>query len=400
VHEASQNLLRNEKELKAIQVSMRELVKAMPMLENQYLFTPEIMIQSSRDVVAATAGIVLATTQDPVLDNAKKARENMETLIKFARTAAEQDHIDKQTQTKVRNALQKAGDALVQLVDSCSLTKNDERTRAQLNKASNNVSSTINDLVTALRLLPDAKDVMMEETEDNLAEVAESELQKCARIIEEAAASLAAIKPRTNPTAGMINQDDLNDAILASARAIANATHKLMVSAEKAQAKRAASDSPQNRYNVDPTWANGLISAAQSVASSVKTLVGASNASVEGKAQEAALVASARGVAQSTAHLVAASKAKSDPFSPEIIALSDASKLVATSTSQLVEAAHAAAQFQEEEEADAAGRTAFTGERLANVRIMEQQMKVQKLEVELQKERRALAALRRAKYQK
>jgi len=238
---------------------------------------------------------------------------------------------------------------------------------------------------------------MVEETEDNLAEVAESELQKCAKIIEEAAASLASIKPRSST--GVINQDDLNDAIISSARAIANATHKLMVSAEKAQAKR-GDEGPASRYNVDPTWANGLISAAQSVASSVKTLVQASNASVEGKAQEAALVASARGVAQSTAHLVAASKAKSDPFSKEIVELSEASKMVATSTSQLVEAAHAAAQFQEEEEADAAGRTSFTGERLVNVRIMEQQMKVQRLEVELQKERRALASFRRAKYQK
>lgn len=80
--------------------------------------------------------------------------------------------------------------------------------------------------------------------------------------------------------------------------------------------------------------------------------------------------------------------------------LSEAAKSVATTTSSLVEAAHAAAQFQEEEEADAAGHTSFTGERLMNVRIMEQQMKVQRIEVELQKERRALANMRRAKYQK
>lgn len=143
----------------------------------------------------------------------------------------------------------------------------------------------------------------------------------------------------------MLNQDDLNDAILSSARSIAQATHSLIVCAERAQAKRGDDGTdPASKYNVDPTWANGLISAAQSVASSVKTLVGASNASVEGKAQEAALVASARAVAQSTAHLVAASKAKSDPFSREIMDLSEAAKTVATTTSSLVEAAHAAAK--------------------------------------------------------
>lgn len=158
--------------------------------------------------------------------------------------------------------------------------------------------------------------------------------------------SLAAIKPRQVATSGgMLNQDDLNDAILSSARSIAQATHSLIVCAERAQAKRGDDGTdPASKYNVDPTWANGLISAAQSVASSVKTLVGASNASVEGKAQEAALVASARAVAQSTAHLVAASKAKSDPFSREIMDLSEAAKTVATTTSSLVEAAHAAAK--------------------------------------------------------
>lgn len=109
VNEASQNLIRAEKELKAIKEKIETLVEVMPVLENQYLFTPEIMIQSSRDVIAATAGIVLATTQDAVIDNCKKAHDNMETLIKFARAAAEQEHIDKQTQEKVKSALKKSG---------------------------------------------------------------------------------------------------------------------------------------------------------------------------------------------------------------------------------------------------------------------------------------------------
>jgi hypothetical protein len=60
-----------------------------------------------------------------------------------------------------------------------------------------------------------------------------------------------------------------------------------IVSAEKAQAKRGEESLVSgSKYNVDPTWANGLISAAQSVAGSVKTLVVASNASVEGKGRE------------------------------------------------------------------------------------------------------------------
>jgi hypothetical protein len=44
-----------------------------------------------------------------MIDNCKKAHDNMETLIKFARAAAEQEHIDKQTQAKVMAALKKSG---------------------------------------------------------------------------------------------------------------------------------------------------------------------------------------------------------------------------------------------------------------------------------------------------
>lgn len=110
IHEASQNLIRAEKELKAIQAKIQDLVDIMPILENQYDFTPEVMIQSSRDVIAATAGIVLATTQDAVIDNCKKAHDNMETLIKFSRAASEQEHIDKATQEKVKKALKNAGE--------------------------------------------------------------------------------------------------------------------------------------------------------------------------------------------------------------------------------------------------------------------------------------------------
>eukprot|EP01126_Amoeba_proteus_P043019 TRINITY_DN4695_c0_g1_i19.p1 TRINITY_DN4695_c0_g1~~TRINITY_DN4695_c0_g1_i19.p1 ORF type:complete len:639 (-),score=181.52 TRINITY_DN4695_c0_g1_i19:115-2031(-) len=398
VQDAAETLLKNQNTLTGLQSKVKVLVDTMPILENPYLFTPEGLFQSAKDVVAATAGIVLATTQDSTLKNVEKAHDAMETLIKFTRTAAEQDHIDKSTTDEIGKILKKAAVALSTLVDSCNLAKHDEATKINISTASNTVSSAINQLVTQLKLLPEAKDVVIdEETQEDLTAVAETELQKCARLIEDASKMLTNLKPRTT-TGGFVGQDHVNEAILSSARAITSATHKLIVNAEDAQLKRKQTD-VENRYNVDPTWANGLISAAQSVAANVGTLVQAANASVEGQTQEAVLVATARAVAQSTAHLVAASKAKSDPFSPEVLALSEVAKVVANATSQLVEAAHNAAKFQEEEEEEQQGLR-FTGDRLNNVLIMEQQMKLQRLEVELQKERRALAAMRRAKYQK
>jgi len=149
---------------------------------------------------------------------------------------------------------------------------------------------------------------------------------------------------------------------------------------------------------VDPAWANGLISAAHQVAGSVKSLVTAANSSVEGKAQQEALVATSHQVAQATAHLVAASKAKSDPLSKSIFRLGVAAKDVANSTSQLVEAAAKAARWEEEaaEKEDKVDFDSATGK----VKEMEFQMKILKLESDLEKERRVLARMRQDRYRK
>jgi len=149
---------------------------------------------------------------------------------------------------------------------------------------------------------------------------------------------------------------------------------------------------------VDPTWANGLISAAHQVAGSVKTLVQAANSSVEGKSQQEALVASSHQVAQATAHLVAASKAKSDIHSKATTRLGVAAKDVATSTSQLVEAAAKAARWEEEaaEKEDKVDFESATGK----VKEMEIQMKILKLDADLDRERRVLARMRQDRYRK
>lgn len=123
------------------------------------------------------------------------------------------------------------------------------------------------------------------------------------------------------------------------------------------------------------------------------------NDSVEGKAQEEALVSTARAVAAATAHLVSASKAKSDPNSESIRNLSAAAKLVANATSKMVEAANSASKFKEELQEKEDEET-FKG--LGNTKVVELeiQAKISQLEKQLEQERQKLMKLRKERYTK
>ena len=153
----------------------------------------------------------------------------------------------------------------------------------------------------------------------------------------------------------------------------------------------------QNLYRRDPAWAKGLISAAQAVAGSVKSLVTAANGAASGNAEEEALIASAKGVAAATARLVYASRTKADPFSPTQKSLSAAAKSVASATKQLVEAARSAQQVSDQIEAkpdwDGMGETEKKKQEL------EQQTKILKLAKELESAQKHLLDMRKKEYQ-
>jgi len=246
--------------------------------------------------------------------------------------------------------------------------------------------------------------VQLEDTKNDLDKVAEEELRKCADIISKAAATLLAYKPppREKKIPGVLDQFDINEAIVKAAQAIASATGTLVSNAYDAQRERVElkykNPAKAGRYANDPTWANGLISASHSVAGSVQALVSSANNAAAGKAEEEALVASARSVASATAHLVSASKAKSDPNSKAQQSLTSAAKSVATATSQLVTAAGQAAQFTEQEEESDPNQFNF-GSAGGKAKELEQQTLILKLEKELERERKRMMNMRKAKYQ-
>jgi len=111
-----------------------------------------------------------------------------------------------------------------------------------------------------------------------------------------------------------------------------------------------------------------------------------------GKAEEEELIATARAVAAATAQLVAASRAKSGDDQGSHALVSSAAKAVASATSQLVAAAKAATAFQEQEAAEVQEDYNFTG---GKIKELEQQMKILKLEKELELARKQMLASRK-----
>jgi len=299
-----------------------------------------------------------------------------------------------------RNTLQ----CTASFLDSAKLQRKQPTAESQQKTSENNeeVVKMIGELVEACKVLPGSEEALkLFQQSDELEQLAEKELMAAASTIEEAARTLLEAKKRQ--LAARKNQDsplpeeEITEAILDAARAITTATGTLVASATAAQkelVEKGRVSRQQSVYRRDPAWAKGLISAAQSVAGTVKDLVAAANSAAQGKAEEEVLVASAKGVAASTARLVYASRTKADPFSPAQKNLSSAAKSVAAATQSLVQAAKSATQLQEDEEA----KPDWSNQTQQRKAEMEAQMKILKLQKELDKERFRLGEIRKNEY--
>jgi len=233
---------------------------------------------------------------------------------------------------------------------------------------------------------------------EDLEVVAEQELIKAAKVIEEAAKQIASAKakPRPPKPAGTI---DVTAPIMDAASAITNAAVQLIHAAAEAQKERVALGQMPNgesSYKRDPTWSEGLISAAKYVAMATQQMVTAANDTAEGRVDDAALIAASKAVAAGTAQLVAASRAKADTSSKSSENLVKASQLVKVATDQLVEAARAAGRQE-----SSADDVDFSGLSITDVKIkqMNQAAKIIELEKELAKQNDLLKKMRKAEYQ-
>jgi len=280
---------------------------------------------------------------------------------------------------------------------------------ANLNKLLTNASLSVADALA--KLAEASKGVMVKKVEEfqekasaDIEDLAEKELQGAAAVIERCVAKLAASSKAAKERAAEknidIDEQNITEAILEAAQAIAKATSVLVSSASAVQqdlVKMIKEPKTGNVYKRDPQWAEGLISAARTVAGAVQHLVKASNAAAQGNASEEALIVAAQAVSAATAQLVTASTVKADPNSPAQHRLRDASSRVTQATSQLVNAAkHAAEWEKEQQEMEMDDKYNLTE---AKIKEMEQQMAILRLEKELEKARSQLSGMRKAEYQ-
>ncbi|EGC38365.1 actin binding protein [Dictyostelium purpureum] len=362
--------------------SAKNLAESIAYLVSSCNSNPEEINEASKATVAAVKGL---------LANSKGS------------TRLTDDAVIQQNVTESAKA---AANTILKLVQAAKQQRNDPtNTQAQnkLSEVSSEVVESINNVVSAAEDLPGGERAKkLFAAGENLEEMAEKELKAAAAIIEEATASLLRAKKKReeNRLASGVDEAGIDEAILEAARAITSATGILVQCATAVQHELVMAGKVGNKtgnvYRRDPTWARGLISAAQSVAGSVQGLVVSANNTTQGKVEEETLIASARGVAAATARLVTASRAKADLNSQSNSQLAQAAKSVSNATTHLVEAAKSVNSKDEDNEPvfDPSGMS-FTG---LKVHEMEQQVKILKLKKELEKAEKQLFTIRKSEY--
>lgn len=235
----------------------------------------------------------------------------------------------------------------------------------------------------------------------DIEEQTEDELNRCAQIINDAVKLLSTVQQPAKKTTVGLSSEDISEAILEAARSMGLGTADLIRAAAVVQGERKeAKQNNESKYNADPAWANGLISAAQGVAENVKMLVDAANATAKGESEEERLIAAAKAVSAVTVQLLQASRTKAEDLTATSQKnLSKAATNVQLSSGQLVVAAQACQEFKDKSaEPEDYSNVDFTS--AWGIRAqMEQASKIEKLEKELRDAHQELIKLRRARYQ-
>jgi len=396
--------------IRELQKGIREIRKALTEYQSDDLAgetgaTPSDIFESAKGVVSGN-GQLLSTygsAQEEFIEAIQKVTMHGVRMANRAKGARATTG-DGSLQMKLDKALVDAGHALVDLFESGKIQRIDD---PAFYKAFSDTSETctgkLNDLVAVIKHLPGGKEFSWEDDEENFAE---SELQAAIAAIE--AAKNRLLDPsQWGPVEGGIDLGEVAGQIVEATKLVAIATQQLVITATDVQNEivsqgRASSKKMGQVYKKDPAWEEGLISAAKAVAGTTEDLVNFANQSVKGECGEEMLVACVRGVGGATARLVSAAKAKADPFSDSHKSLGSCAKRVAEATQGLAEATKAAterkveAELQKKSAAGGGKGTSFAGLR---AKELEEQARIAKLELELERARQNLFQKRKKDYQ-
>jgi uncharacterized protein YqgV (UPF0045/DUF77 family)/molybdopterin converting factor small subunit len=196
--------------------------------------------------------------------------------------------------------------------------------------------------------------------------------------------------------------DAIFDAVQALTRAAANLV-QVSATVQKQLNEENKNKPGDKRYCRDPTWAQGLISAARMVSGTVQMLVDQADGLFKGEKGDEHLTAAARAVSASTSQLVIASCVKTSQRGAHDD-LTRAAKLVAEATARLVKQA----QQSSSSAPDAANRdrshqrrnSTRDDERVTyQIKELECVAKITRLEKELELARAELDAVRKSRYE-
>eukprot|EP01124_Arcella_intermedia_P002056 TRINITY_DN11131_c0_g1_i1.p1 TRINITY_DN11131_c0_g1~~TRINITY_DN11131_c0_g1_i1.p1 ORF type:complete len:2488 (-),score=619.84 TRINITY_DN11131_c0_g1_i1:27-7406(-) len=379
-------MMKVEKELEIAKQSILSLLNDIPSYDR---VVAEDLIKSSRDLMLATGQLRLAATQDEMIEFGKQSASATEKLVKVANTISLKLAPDPTTAQKILDATKSSANAMVGFLEVSKLNRQDPQNVTSIEQSSEVVTTCIGNLLGLLKLLPNTAELQVEG--EDLEKKALEELNKCSEAITKSKEALTSSQSKSQTEEDSIVRE-INGALLTATSAITEATQKLVSTAQNAQSDRCQSTNKRLiKYNTDPAWANGLINASGQVSSSIQHLVQSASDCIEGKGQEA-LVAATQNVAQATTYLVQATKAKSLNNPALADKLNGAAKLVADATSKLIEASNKASQFQITKGGNLDDLGASDDSR---VQELEQQMKIFKLENELEKAKRQLARLKK-----
>jgi len=360
----------------------------------------------------------LAKQNERMLTACKSAPEELGSIMKTAAsivtravqasadTAA--NLTDRLLQKAVLNSMKEVMDetrGLMQTAKAVSANPDDPILAGLLAESNKAVADALHRLSQASAgILPKRIEDHVTKASNDIESLAEKELLGAANAIQKCVEKLLKAQESARNRAAAqeisVEEQNITEAILEAARTIAQSTGVLVSAATIAQQefqKLSKEPRTQNVYRRDPTWAEGLISAAKTVAGSVQHLVTAGNQAALGQASEEALVVAAKAVSAATTQLVTASTVKADPNSVAQKSLRSAASQVTSATDALVAAARNAAKWEEEQETHAASEKYSLPD--SKIKEMEKQMEILRLEKQLEKARKDMLNARKAEYQ-
>ena len=404
---ASADLIKTIKEL---QKAIREIKTNYKLYsENDYLgnqaATPKDVLIAAR-AIAKTNGALLSTygsDQDSFIKAVHETAIEAKRLIENAQKVRSTTQAS-QSVIKFDDNVKAVINTICAMLETAKLQRIDDPTYYKKFSDSSELCITkLHDLISSLQLFPGGEGLNLEDNDSE--DVANSELQAAIAAIE-AAKNMLLDPSKWIPADGAFDLGDIAVQIVNATKSVAMATQKLVITATDVQNEivgqgRATSKKLGQVYKKDPAWEEGLISAAKAVAGTTEDLVSFANQSIKGECGEEMLVACVRGVGGATARLVSAAKAKADPFSDSHKSLGACAKLIAEATQELANATKAATEKKVEAEiqkknAGSNNRVSFAGLR---AKELEEQARIAKLELELERARQNLFSKRKSEYQ-